>query len=90
MHEAVLEVGSSLKDAEATVHAVTAVPAPNTPSPYDIKEDDEQYCEEIDGQPWDDEEANYYSIEVDDHASRSRDKLGPDRAGHGARRLRTG
>ena len=62
--ETILDAGSALKGAQATVHSVTPVPAPNTPSPYDIKEDDEEYCEGVDGEPWDDEEANYYSIDV--------------------------
>ena len=52
VHEAVLEAGSALKGAVATVHAVTAVSAPTGPSPYDIDEDDEQFCRELDGQPW--------------------------------------
>ena len=43
---------------------MTAAPAPNTSSPYDIKDDDEQYCDEIDGQPWDDDGADYYLIDV--------------------------
>jgi hypothetical protein len=64
IHEGVLEAGSALKDAQATVHSVTAAPAPNTSSPYDIKEGDEAFCEGVDDQPWDDEEANYYSIDV--------------------------
>jgi len=64
IHEGVLDAGSALKDAQATVHSVSAVAAPNTPSPYDIKEGDEEFCEGVDDQPWDDEEANYYSIDV--------------------------
>src|SRR5262245_28954522 len=64
IHEGILEAGAALKDAQATVHAVTAAPAPAGASPYDIKEDDEEFCEEIDGQPWDDEDASFYSIDV--------------------------
>ena len=64
VHEAVLEAGSALKDAEATVHSVTAVPAPTGPSPYDLDEDDEQFCEELDGQPWDEDGGHFYSIDV--------------------------
>jgi hypothetical protein len=64
IHEGILEAGSALKDAQATVHSVTPVPVPAGPSPYDIKEDDEEFCDEIDGQPWDDEDAGFYSIDV--------------------------
>jgi hypothetical protein len=64
VHEAVLEAGSALKGAEAKVHAVTGVAAPGGPSPYDIQEDDEEFCEEIDGQPWDEDGARFYSIDV--------------------------
>jgi len=64
VHEAVLQAGSALKGAEAKVHAVTAVAAPGTPSPYDIQEDDEAYCPEADGQPWDDSDGHYYAIDV--------------------------
>ena len=64
VHEAVLDAGSALKDAQATVHSVKAVPAPKEPSPYDLDEDDEQYCPELDGTPWEDEGVNYYSIDV--------------------------
>ena len=64
VHESVLEAGSALKDAQATVHAVKAVPAPAGPSPYDLDEDDEQYCPEVDGQPWGEDDGHYYSIDV--------------------------
>jgi hypothetical protein len=40
------------------------VPAPAGPSPYDIDEDDEEYCPEIDGQPWDEDGGHFYSIDV--------------------------
>ena len=64
VHEAVLEAGSALKGAEATVHSVKAVPAPKGPSPYDLDEDDEQYCPELDGTAWEEDGVNYYSIDV--------------------------
>jgi hypothetical protein len=64
VHEAVLEAGSALKGAEAKVHAVAAVPAPGTPSPYDIAEDDEHFDPEADGQPWGEDDGHYYSIDV--------------------------
>lgn len=64
VHEAVLEAGSALKEATASVHSVTAVPAPTGPSPYDVAEDDEQFCPELDGQPWDEDGGHFYSIDV--------------------------
>jgi hypothetical protein len=64
VHESVLEAGSALKDAQVAVHAVRAVPAPAGPSPYDLDEDDEQYCPEVDGQPWGEDDGHYYSIDV--------------------------
>jgi len=63
-HDAVLEAGAALKDAQVAVHAVEARPAPNAPSPYDIKEDDENFMEGVDDEPWDDSEANYYAIDA--------------------------
>ncbi len=64
IHEAVLEAGSALKGADANVHSVRAVPAPTEPSPYDAKEDDEEFCEEMDGKPWEADEADFYQIDV--------------------------
>ena len=63
-HDAVLEAGSALAGAQVTVHAVEAAAKPAGKSPYDIQEDDEDYDPEIDGEPWDDEGMNYYSIDV--------------------------
>lgn len=63
-YEAVRDAGSVLKDAAVAIHSVKPVPLPSAHSPYDIKEDDEEYCEEIDGEPWDDAECNYYTIEA--------------------------
>ena len=54
--EAVLEVGAAMKDAEVTVHAVEARPMPSPHSPYDIKEDDEDFVDGVDNEPWDDKE----------------------------------
>jgi hypothetical protein len=64
VHEAVLEAGSALKGAEATVHSVTAVPAPNGPSPYDLAEDDENFAPELDGTSWAEDGIHFYRIEV--------------------------
>jgi hypothetical protein len=64
VHEGILEAGSALKGAEATVHSVTAVPAPNGPSPYDLAEDDENFAPELDGTAWDDDGCHFYRIEV--------------------------
>lgn len=64
VHEGILEAGSALTGATATVHAVTAVPAPAGPSPYDLPEDDENFAPELDGTPWDDEGACFYQIDV--------------------------
>jgi len=63
-HDAVLEVGAPLKDATVAVHSVTAAPRPEGPSPYDIKEGDEEFCEGIDGQPWDEEGCSFYWIDA--------------------------
>jgi hypothetical protein len=64
VHEGVLEAGSALKGATATVHSVTAVPAPAGPSPYDLPEDDENFAPELDGTPWDDDGCCFYQIDV--------------------------
>jgi hypothetical protein len=64
VHDAVLEVGSALKNAKVTVHSATAVPAPKDPSPYDADEDDEDFVAELDGQPWEEPGYNFYSIDV--------------------------
>jgi hypothetical protein len=64
VHEAVLEAGAALRGADLVVHGVTAVPAPRGPSPYDIKEDDEEYCEGIDGQPWEEDGVHFYQIDA--------------------------
>jgi hypothetical protein len=63
-HDAVLEVGKPLDGAEVEVHAVKAVPRPEGPSPYDLDEDDEQFCEEVDGKPWDEDGYGFYSIDA--------------------------
>src|SRR5436305_1399840 len=55
VHEAVLGAGAALQGADAKVHAVAAVPAPAGPSPYDIREDDENFDPELDGTPWDED-----------------------------------
>lgn len=62
--EAVLEVGESMKDAQVTVHAVEARPMPSAHSPYDIKEDDEDFVEGVDNELWDDKDVNYYAIDA--------------------------
>src|SRR5436305_6526596 len=64
IRDGVLEAGSALKDAQVTVHSITSVAAPKDPSPYDLDEDDENFMEELDGQPWDEEGCNFYSIDV--------------------------
>ena len=63
-HDAVLEVGKALEGAEVEVHVVKAVPRPEGPSPYDVPEDDEQYCEDLDGKPWDGDGCHFYSIDA--------------------------
>jgi hypothetical protein len=63
-HDAALEVGKALEGARVEVHAVTPAPRPEGPSPYDIQEDDEAYCEEVDGKPWDEEGYHFYSIDA--------------------------
>jgi hypothetical protein len=62
--EAVLEAGSALEGAQATVHAVEAVPLPASSSPYDISRDDEDFVEGVDDEPWDEQDSNYYAIDV--------------------------
>jgi hypothetical protein len=64
IHEAVVDAGSALKDAAATVHSVTAVPLPAGRSPYDIDRDDENFVEGVDDEPWDEEGVSYYAIEA--------------------------
>src|SRR5262245_1601730 len=64
VRDAVLESGNALKDAQVTVHSVSAVAAPKEPSPYDLDEDDENFMEDLDGQPWDEEGTSFYSIDV--------------------------
>src|SRR4051812_17732598 len=63
-HDAVLEVGSALKDAGVAVHSVEAVPLPSRHSPYDIAKDDEEFMEGVDDEPWDEDGVSYYAIEV--------------------------
>ena len=62
--DAVLEVGAAMKEAGVTVHAVEARPMPSAHSPYDIKEDDEDFVEGVDNEPWDDKDVNYYAIDA--------------------------
>jgi hypothetical protein len=64
IHEGIRDAGSALAGAEAQVHSVTAVPAPAGPSPYDLDPDDENFAPELDGTPWDDDGAGFYSIDV--------------------------
>jgi hypothetical protein len=64
VHDAVLEVGSPLKDARAEVHVVRAMPRPAGPSPYDHDEDDENYDPDLDGAAWDEPGTNFYGIDV--------------------------
>ena len=62
--ETILNMGAAFKDAQVTVHAVSAAPAPAGPSPYDLPEDDENFMEGVDGAPWDDDDADFYLIDV--------------------------
>jgi hypothetical protein len=62
--EAVLDAGASLRDAQVVVHSATPAPVPAGPSPYDSSPEDEEYAEGIDGEPWDDEDASYYLLDV--------------------------
>jgi hypothetical protein len=64
VREAVLGAGAAMTEAEAVVHSVTAAAAPDEPSPYDIQEDDEQFDPDLDGQPWEADEANFYLIDA--------------------------
>jgi hypothetical protein len=64
VHEAVLEVGSAMKDARVEVHAVKAVPPPAGPSPYDLPEDDENFMEGVDDAAWDEPGTNFYGLDV--------------------------
>jgi hypothetical protein len=64
VHETVLNMGAALKDAQATVHAITPVPAPVGPSPYDSVEGDDDFVENLDGEPWDEEDACFYKIDA--------------------------
>jgi hypothetical protein len=62
--DAILNMGAALKDAQATIHAISPVPPPSDPSPYDLPEDDENFMEGVDGTPWDDADANFYQVDV--------------------------
>jgi hypothetical protein len=64
VRDAVLNMGVSLQGAEATVHSVTPASAPAGPSPYDLKEDDEQYMEGLDGESWDEKGSHFYTVEA--------------------------
>lgn len=64
VRDAVLEMGSALKDARVTVHSATAVAAPKSPSPYDLDEEDENYVEGLDDQLWEEEGYSYYLIDA--------------------------
>lgn len=64
VHDAVVEAGAALRDAQVTIHSAMAVPAPKDPSPYDLDEDDENFMEGLDGEPWDEDECSFYSIDV--------------------------
>ena len=64
VRETVLNIGVALKDAHATVHSVIAVRAPSGPSPYDSTEEDEDFVEGLDDEPWDDEGIHFYKIDV--------------------------
>lgn len=64
VHDAVIEAGTALKDAQVTVHSVKATERPTGPSPYDVHEDDDEFMEGVDGEPWDDEGHNFFTIEA--------------------------
>jgi hypothetical protein len=64
VHEAVRGAGSALAGATAEVHSVEAVPPPAGPSPYDSEEGDDDFCEELDGQPWEADEGDFYLIDA--------------------------
>jgi hypothetical protein len=64
VRDTVLNMGVSLKDAQATVHSVTLAVAPTKPSPYDLKEDDEQFAEGLDGELWDEKDTNFYTVDA--------------------------
>jgi hypothetical protein len=64
VNEAVIEAGAPLKDAQVTVHGVEAVAPPAGPSPYDADEDDENFMEGVDGEPWDEDGVNFYTIDA--------------------------
>ena len=64
VHDAILEVGASLRDATVVVHSVEPRPAPATRSPYDLDEDDENFQEGLDDAPWDEPGTVFYSIDA--------------------------
>lgn len=64
VHEAVLGAGSPMAGATAEVHSVVAVAAPKEPSPYDAEEGDDDFCDELDGKPWEADEADFYLIDA--------------------------
>jgi hypothetical protein len=60
----VLELGVALLHAHVTVHKVEAIAPPTGASPYDIDEDDENFMEGVDDEPWDDGESDFYLIDA--------------------------
>jgi hypothetical protein len=64
VHETIIGVGSALKDAQVTLHSVIAVAAPERASPYDCSEDDENFAEGLDGEPWEADDADFYLIDA--------------------------
>jgi len=64
VHDTIVEVGASLRDATVVVHSVEPRPAPATRSPYDLDEDDENFQEGLDDAPWDEPGTVFYSIDA--------------------------
>ncbi len=64
VRETVLSLGASLTGASATIHSVTPAAVPTGPSPYDPKEDDEEFTEGLDGESWNEEKTNFFTIDA--------------------------
>jgi len=64
VEEGVLNAGAALAGARVDVHSIKAVPAPKGPSPYDSKEDDEDFVEGLDCEDWNEPGVAFYELDA--------------------------
>ena len=80
--DAVRNAGSALAGATVELHSIRPVPAPKGPSQYDAKPGDEDFCEGIDDEEWDEPGVAFYELDatirpVDPEAVWNPTSLGP-------------